>query len=302
MMEALRRDLGLAVRSLRRRPGFTAVAGLTLGLGIGANTAVFSVVDTVLLRALPYPSPERLAVLWGELPEQGRMDAHLSGPELAAIWEGARCLESMGGVWSRPGVLRGNDGPVEEVEVGWITPGFLETLGVRPHIGRLPTPEELVADPSDVLVLSFELWQRRYAADPAILGRAIDFDDERRTVIGVMPRGFRLLLPPDQGVPEELAAFLPWGGRDYRTMPRGFRVFTPVARLTPGTSLAQAAAELAALAGRVRAESVDYARSGFGLRPEPLAAGDRVRIVEVEGLTAVVRRAGGERRMQGGAR
>ena len=273
MMEALRRDLGLAVRSLRRRPGFTAVAGLTLGLGIGANTAVFSVVDTVLLRALPYPSPERLAVLWGELPEQGRMDAHLSGPELAAIWEGARCLESMGGVWSRPGVLRGNDGPVEEVEVGWITPGFLETLGVRPHIGRLPTPEELVADPSDVLVLSFELWQRRYAADPAILGRAIDFDDERRTVIGVMPRGFRLLLPPDQGVPEELAAFLPWGGRDYRTMPRGFRVFTPVARLTPGTSLAQAAAELAALAGRVRAESVDYARSGFGLRPEPLAAG-----------------------------
>ena len=126
--EGLRRDLSLALRSLRRRPGFTAVVCLTLGLGIGANTAVFSVVDTVLLRALPYPSPDSLVVLWGELPEQGRMDAHLSGPELAAIWDGARSFETMGAVWSRPGVLRGDDGPVEEVEVGWITPGFLETL------------------------------------------------------------------------------------------------------------------------------------------------------------------------------
>ena len=271
--EGLRRDLSLALRGLRRRPGFTAVVCLTLGLGIGANTAVFSVVDTVLLRALPYPSPDSLVVLWGELPEQGRMDAHLSGPELAAIWDGALSFETMGAVWSRPGVLRGDDGPVEEAEVGWITPGFLETLGVRPHIGRLPTPEEHVADPSNVLVMGFDLWQRRYGADPTILGRTIAFDDERRTVIGVMPRGFRLLLPPDQGVPENLAAFLPWGGNDYRTMARGFRVFTPVARLVPGASVAQAAAELRSLSGRVRAESIEYARSGFGLRPEPLAAG-----------------------------
>jgi hypothetical protein len=292
-MDDLRRDLRLAVRSLLQRPGFAAVVCLTLGLGFGANTAVFSVVDTVLLRALPYPAPDNLVVVWGELPEQGRLDAHLSGPELAAIWDGARSLQTMGAVWSRPGVLRGDDGPVEEVEVGWITPGFLETFGVRPYIGRLPTPEELVADPSDVLVMSFELWQRRYGADPAILGRAIAFDDERRTVIGVMPRGFRLLLPPDQGVPETLAAFLPWGGSDYRAMPRAFRVFTPVARLVPGTTVAQAASELRSLAGRVRADSVDYNRSGFGLRPESLAAGvvAHVRPTPASGCSACSSRA-----------
>ncbi|HEX9190241.1 MAG TPA: ABC transporter permease, partial [Vicinamibacteria bacterium] len=271
--ESLRHDLALAGRSLRRRPAFTAVVALTLGLGIGANTAVFGVVDAVLLRPLPYPSPGDLVVVWGELPGQGRLDSHLSGPELAAIWEGSRFLRSMGAVFPRPGVLRGDDGPVEEVEIGWVTPGFLETLGVRPHVGRLPTPEEHVAEPSTVMVLSFELWERRYGADPGVLGRAVDFDGERRTVVGVMPRGFRMLFPPDQGVPERLAAWLPWGGRDYRTMPRGFRAFTPVARLAGGATAGQAAGELRALAARAREESVDYASSGFGLRLEPLAAG-----------------------------
>lgn len=272
-MEDLNRDLGLALRSLRRRPGFAAVVGLTLGLGIGATTAVFSVVDAVVLRRLPYPDSERLVVLWGELPGQNRFDSHLSGPELAAVWEGARSFDTMGAVWARPGVLRGSDGPVEEVEVGWVTPGFFETLGVAPHLGRLPMPEELVADQPDVIVLSFELWQRRHGGDPGIVGRLIEFDDERRTVIGVMPRAFRMLFPPDHGVPARLAAWLPWGGRDYRVMSRGFRVFSPVARLAAGVTPEQAANELRAIAGRVRSESVEYARSGFGLRPESLAAG-----------------------------
>lgn len=272
LIEELRGDLKLAIRCLGRRPVFVAVAAATLGLGIGANTAVFSVVDAVLLRALPYRAPERLVVVWGELPQQGRMDTHLSGPELAAIWDEARSLESMGAVWARPGVLRGPDAPVEEVEVGWITPGFLETLGVAAHLGRFPTRAEHLAEPSQVIVLSYELWQRRYGGDPKVVGRTIDFDDERRTVTGVMPRGFRLHLPPDQGVPEALAAFLPWGG-DYRGLPRSFRVFTPVARLASAVSVAQAAGELSAVAARVRETSVDYHRSGFGLRPEPLAAG-----------------------------
>jgi predicted permease len=275
LFEDLRRDLILAFRGLARRPTFTATVVATLALGIGANTAVFSVVDAVLLRPLPYPAPERLLALWAELPKQGRMDAHLSGPELAAIWEGATALEAMGAVWSRPGVLRGDGRAAEEVEVGWITPGFLEALGARAALGRLPTREELVADPSDIIVLSHALWQSRYGADPAIVGRTIDFDDERRMVVGVLPPGFRLHLPPDQAVPEELAAFLPWGGdaNAYREMPRAFRVFTPVARLAPKATLAQAATELGAVAEHTRAQSADYASSGLGLRAEPLAAG-----------------------------
>jgi putative ABC transport system permease protein len=277
-MNSLRRDLALAFRSLRRRPAFVAVVALTLGLGIGANTAVFGVVNAVLLRPLPYPAPEKLVVVWGELPGQGRLDSHLSGPELAAIWEGARSLGTMGAVWARPGVLRGNDGPAEEVEIGWVTPGFLEALGVAPHLGRLPTREEQVADPSTVMVLSFELWQRRYGGDSGILGRVIDFDDERRTIVGVMPRGFRMFFPPDQGVPENLTAWLPWGGSDYRAMSRGFRVFTPVVRLAPGVTPGQAAAEMRTLAARVKEESVEYGRSGFGLRIEPLGEGVVARV------------------------
>ena len=272
-LEDLRRDLTLAARGLFRRPTFTATVVLTLALGIGANTAVFSVVDAVLLRPLPYPAPERLLAIWAELPGQGRMDAHLSGPELAAIWDGATAFEAMGAVWSRPGVLRGDGRPAEEVEVGWITPGFLEALGARAALGRMPTREELVADPSDIIVLSHELWQGRFGADTAVVGRTIDFDDERRLVVGVLPPGFRLHLPPDQGVPEELAAFLPWGGDAYREMPRAFRVFTPVARLAPKATAAQAATELRAVAERTRADSAEYASSGLGLRAEPLAAG-----------------------------
>jgi predicted permease len=275
VLEDLRRDLFLAVRGLARRPTFTATVVATLALGIGANTAVFSVVDAVLLRPLPYPAPERLYAIWAELPKQGRLDAHLSGPELAAIWDGASAFEAMGAVWSRPGVLRGDGLPAEEVEVGWITPGFLEALGARAALGRLPTRAELTADPSEVIVLSHELWRSRFAADTAILGRTIDFDDERRVVVGVLPAGFRLHLPADQGVPEELAAFLPWGGdaNAYREMPRAFRVFSPVARLAPPATAARAATELSAVAERARAESADYASSGLGLRGEPLAAG-----------------------------
>ena len=272
VLEDVGRDLRLAARHLLRRRTFSAVVVLTLGLGIGANTAVFSVVDAVLLRPLPYPEPERLLLIRGELPEQGRMDTHLAGAELAAIWDSPGVLESVGAVWARPAVLRGEGGPAEEVEVGWITPGFLETLRVQAQLGRLPTRDEMVAESSQVIVLGHDLWQRRYGSDPSIVGRTIDFDGERRLVIGVLPRQFRLHLPPDHDVPEDLAAFLPWGGVGYREMARSFRVFTPVARLAPGATLETAAGELRALAARVRAESPDYARSGLGFRVEPLAA------------------------------
>jgi predicted permease len=162
---------------------------------------------------------------------------------------------------------------VDEVEVGWVTPGFLEALGVRPHIGRLPTPAELTAEKPEVIVLSFDFWQSRYGGDPAILGRTIDFDDVRWTVVGVMPPGFRMLFPPEEGVPEELAAWLPWGGNAYSEMSRAFRVFTTVARLRPAASRAEAGEEMRALAERVREASTEYQASGLGLRLEPLAEG-----------------------------
>src|SRR5262245_27139226 len=110
-MEALWKDVVFAVRSLRRRPVLALVVALTLGLGVGATTAVFSVVDAVLLRPLPYPAPERLAAVSIELPTLGRSRAHAAGPELQALWDRARSFAAVGGLWARPGVLRGDDGP-----------------------------------------------------------------------------------------------------------------------------------------------------------------------------------------------
>ena len=270
-METVIQDLRLAWRSALRRPGYAAAVALTLGLGLGANSALFAVVDAVLLRPLPYPDPERLAVVWVELPGQDRFRVRASGPELQALHDRAGSLAAVGGVWARPGVLRGGDGPAEEVEVGWITPGFLEAFGVEPALGRWPTRAEHLAEEPSVIVLSHGLWQGRHGGDPGILGRRVEFDDVSWTVVGVMPAGFDMLLPPDQGVPERLTAWLPWGG-GLGEMSTSFRVFTPVARLRPGVAPSQAGAELAGLATAVRDADAGYARSGLGLRLEPLAA------------------------------
>lgn len=263
-------DVAWALRGWKRHPGFPLGIALTLGLGLGANVVVFSIVDAVLLRPLPYPAPDRLALVWTELPRRDEFAAHASGPELQALWDKATCFEAVGGVWARPGVLRGDDGPVEEIEVGWITPGFLEALGVHPYLGRLPTAEEQAAATPEVIVLSHGLWQTRYGGDPAVVGRTIAFDDERKTVVGVMPRGFQMLFPPGHGVPERVAAWLPWGGNAYGEMSRGFRVFSPVARLAPGVSFERAAAEVRTLASSVESEATEYSASGFGLRLETL--------------------------------
>jgi putative ABC transport system permease protein len=270
-LSSIAQDLRLAVRAWRRRPALNAVIIATLALGICATTAVFSVVNAVLLQPLPYPVPERLAVVRGELPVQGLRSALLSGAEVVALAERPGALTGVGGVWARPGVLRGGDGSPEEIEVGWMTPGFLETLATPPLLGRWPTPAEHAAYSPDVIVLGHAFWQRRYGSDPSIVGRSIEFDDELRTVIGVMPRSFRMLFPDEEGVPEDPDAWLPWGS-SLRELPRGFRVFTVVDRLADGTSWTEAGADLQAAAVTIAGTHVEYVRSGYGLHLEPLAA------------------------------
>ncbi|MGE0460046.1 MAG: ADOP family duplicated permease [Vicinamibacterales bacterium] len=267
-METLWQDARLALRSWRRRPMLAAVIVITLSLGLAALSLVATVVDDVLLAPLPFPDAGRLAVVRGALPGLGQPASALSGPEVEAVTTRARSLEVAGGVWARPGVI-GRAETAAEIEVGWITPGFLEALGVQPRIGRLPTREEHLR--TDVIVLGDELWRERFGGDPAIVGRRIDFDDEPRTVVGVMPRGFRMLFPPEDGVPESVQAWLPWG-EDVGGMSRTFRVFTVVGRAASGASIATLDSELRAVAVGVATESVDYAKSGFALSPVPLDA------------------------------
>jgi predicted permease len=267
-MQTLARDVRLALRSWRRRPAQVATIVLTLSLGISATAATFSIVDAVLLEPLPYRAPDRLAVVTAALPALRRSSTLLSGPEVAALAGRSRTLRSVGAVWARPGVLRGDEGVPSEIEVGWVTPGFFETLGVPPIAGRWPTPDEQRVR-SDVMVLSHALWRQRYGADPAIVGARIEFDDELRTVVGVMPAGFRMLFPADLDVPETMQAWLPWGG-DLTELPRGFRVLTVVARLADEASWIDVGGELSALAAGIAGESVEYAPSGYELHVRPL--------------------------------
>jgi predicted permease len=269
-MEDLLRDLRLSVRAFARRPGFHFLLVLTLGLGIGANVTVFSVVDTVLLRPLPYEDPDRLVVIETELPESGTRAPRSSGPEILDLREGVPSFRAVGGIWARPAALTDEMSEPEEIEMGFVTAGFLSVLGVEPLLGRDIAPEEDVPNAELVVVLSHGLWQRRYGADPGIVGKTISMDGEPLTVVGVLREDFRTLLPPAAGVPDRLQAFVPWGG-GYGELSRSFRVFTVVARLDPGAGIDSAAAELRTLSARLVADyPEDYGRSGLALHVDSL--------------------------------
>ena len=256
----VRQDLRLAVRKLRLRPGFSAVVVLTLALGIGASAAIFSVVNGVLLSPLPYADPERLVVVRTELTSQGTTPPS-SPPELADMVRETRSLDSIGGAWYRPAALTDDASEPEDIDMAFVSAGFLPALAVDPLLGRHPLPQEDLGGGEPVIVLAEDLWRRRYGADPDIVGKRIEMDDEPHTVVGVMPAGFRLHLPPDVGMPPELDAWVTFGGR-YDEYERTFRTFTVIGRLRAGKTLLDANAELVAKRGADPAGGPDHRPSG----------------------------------------
>lgn len=183
--QALRQDLGYAGRALRKRPGFTALAVLTLALGTGANTAVFSVVDALVMRALPYAEADRLVAVWSDR-------GALSRAEYVALAERVSSLEAAEAYQSGVGLTLGTDedSPAARVEGALTTPGLFAFLGVRPVLGRGFLPEESDPGRGDVALLSHRLWRERFGGDPGVVGRTIQVDGAPRTVVGVMPESF----------------------------------------------------------------------------------------------------------------
>ncbi|HEU4628588.1 MAG TPA: ABC transporter permease [Gemmatimonadaceae bacterium] len=245
--EAIRSDLRLAVRGLARRPGFTVVVLLTLALGIGANTAIFSVVHGVLLRPLPYAAPERLVALWP--------DHFVSNAELLYLRERmhtAERVETYSPGWS---VALTGAGEPAQLPGARVSTGFFDALGVPPLLGRTFRPADARPSTSDVVVLSHALWRTRFGADPTIVGRRILLDGTPETVVGVMPPGFwyrdndvRLWQPI---VVDSSAAY----HRESSAL--------AIARLRPGATPATALAELRALVAPMRealAYDADYGR------------------------------------------
>jgi putative ABC transport system permease protein len=251
-LETTMLDLQYAFRMLRKTPGFSAVAIATLALGIGANTAIFSVINAVLIEPLPFKDPSRLVVLWEEQARRpGR--PNVVGPANYVRWrERATSFENMSAFTATRLNLTGAGAPIE-LAAHVVTTGFFETLGVSPIAGRMFTAQE-TTDPAatQVVMLSHALWSTRFGSDATIAGRTIQLGGRSFTIAGVMPSDVRLALrngngtkPPDVWVPLAFNA-------DAR-QPRG-RGFSVIARLKPGVSIVQARAEMLTIAKGLQAE------------------------------------------------
>jgi putative ABC transport system permease protein len=248
-MEILWQDLRYAFRSLFKKPGFTAVTTLILALGIGANTAVFSVVNAVLLRPLPYEDPDRLVMGWEANSEQ-RVDQYLvSAPNFLDWKYQSKAFEQIAAF--RPSLnynLTGADNPVR-VSVTRTSASLFPLLGVQTSRGRAFLPEEDQPGRDQVALLSYGLWQSHFGADPEIIGKKLTLHDTTRTIIGVMPPDFQfpfqLAERSDVWIPLALDAQAIDRGRDYHNL-------QVIARLKPDISLQQAQAEMEAIARRLQ--------------------------------------------------
>jgi putative ABC transport system permease protein len=282
-MDELRRDLVHAARSWRHRPAFALAAVLTLALGIGANASVFGLVRAVLLRPLPFTEPERLVTLSSSGP--GRVRQPFSAPDFLDLQRQNRTLLGMAGYGAWGANLTGR-GDAERLQGMWGTAGFLRLLGVPPALGRGPLPEEERAGGEKVVVLTHGLWQRRFGADPAVLGTPVHLSGEAYTVIGVLPPAFAL-----PGREAELVVPLALEG-DARREVRLSGFLRAVARLGPGVTPGQAQAELTAIAARLAAEhpETNAARTGVGVTSlhEDVVGNVRPMLLVAQGAVALV--------------
>ena len=189
-MTNLIQDLRYSFRMLVKQPGFTTVAVITLALGIGANTAIFSVVNAVVLRPLPFPKPEEIVIVRDDLTGRQREDVGLSVDELKDLQERSGVFEEISAVWPVDANLTGSDRP-ERIELLGVSPNYFKILGANPQLGRVFGPQEYTQGFAEGVVISDGLWRRLFASDPNILGRKVYADTDLYTIIGVMPPGFR---------------------------------------------------------------------------------------------------------------
>jgi len=267
-IQDLGQDIGYGLRMLRKNPGFTAVAILTLALGIGANTAIFSVLDAVILRPLPYPAADRLVLIWTDLTSAGSSDAPFSGPDMADVRTRSRLLADVGGIWVGRAAMTGTGEP-EQVRLGFVTDNFLTIVGVHPAMGRLFVAQDNVEGAAPVVILSDGLWRRRFGANAEIVGQTVRLDGNPATVIGVMPENFRLMFPAGFHVPPDVQVWTPFR-RDVAHDPRDLNFLRVLGRLRPDATIAAAREEMHAIAGQLRKEYVVDSKQGVDFGAAPL--------------------------------
>src|SRR5271169_3434772 len=247
--QILKSDCGYAVRMMRKNPGFTAVAILTLALGIGANTAIFSVVHSVLLRPLPYRDGQQLIFIRQQAEKVGMPDIQFSVHEVNDYREQNSTLAGLVEYHGMSFTLFGHGDP-ERVSTGVVSANYFDVFGVKPMLGRTFEPGDDRIGAPPVLVLSYEYWKNNFGADPGIIGKTFEMNDKVHTVIGV--------LPPVPQYPDENDVYMatsacPFRSRAQFIANRDMHMMEVFGRLKPGVTVAQASADAATIAANLQA-------------------------------------------------
>jgi len=266
-VETCWQDLHYSVRMLRKSPGFTAVAVLTLALGIGANTTIFSVMNATLLRTLPFPNPDSLVLVWETFGKGPNNINIVSAPNFWDFKRQSQSFEDMA-IFDSAGrgynlSATGNNQEPEQVSGLRVSAGFFSVLGVKPLLGRTFLPEEELPGKDHEVVLSYRLWERGYGGDPQLLGRTIKIDGEDFTVVGVMPREFHWQF---WSKARQLWVPVGYNKTDYG---RDENSFIAIARLKAGVTVAQARTEMETIAGRL-VQHYPTEDAGMGATVTPL--------------------------------
>jgi predicted permease len=311
-MDTFAKDFWYALRSLRRSPAFTLTAMLTLALGIGASTAIFSVANAVLLRPLPYAQADRLMLVWGELRARNVTDFAFSPGDFQDLKQQGTLFQDFAAVASFRAPLAGDGDDPELVRVTGVTTNLLPILGARVALGRGFVSEDAVPQPQAaqaagagaaqpqqpnapqlpaIVLLEHGFWQRRYGGDPGIVGRTIDLGQNRAQVVGVLAPGFELLWPPGtnvDAVPDMVTAFR----IDYENASRNDVFLRVVGRLKPGVSVQRGQEQLERIAADLRERFPIKKTADLHFRVEPmhadLVADSRPAIVALVGAVAFV--------------
>lgn len=261
-METLLQDIRFACRSLLRRPGFTLIAALTIALGVGANTAIFSVVNAVLIRPLPWPEPDRIIAVFEQEHARGWLRVPASAEDFLTWREDARSFASLAGMAQQSYNLTG-DGDPERILGGAVTGGFFEVFGVEPQLGRVFGRDANVDGAHRLAVLSHALWTRRFGASPDIVGQLIEVNGESFEVVAVMPRSFRFPSAAELWVPIVFA--------EAQLQDRNWHFLFTVGRLADGATLESARAELKTIGQRLAADFPE-SNAGWSIDAFPLHA------------------------------
>ena len=266
-METLWQDVRYSLRMLAKNPGFTAVAVLTLALGIGANSAIFSVVNATLLASLPYRQPDRLVMIWEQSPHRPGFHNVVSPANFLTWQDQNTVFDAVSAFYDFNTNVTGAGEP-EQIPAQAVSANVLSLLGAKAALGRTLVPEEGERGKDNVVVLSDGLWKRHFGGDPGVIGKALLMNGESQTIVGVMPPGFQLFVKEGSLTGSHAELWTPIAFTAASRVPRG-RYLTAVARLKPGISVEQGQAQMDSVAAQLGKQFPDFDK-GWGVSLVPL--------------------------------